>query len=58
MVMEIKYSEPNYPLITYHLAVDERKGVPVVAKNGCGGNEAVMANRFVSSTTKKVWEEL
>ena len=28
--IEIKYREPGFPLITYHLAVDERKGVPVV----------------------------
>ena len=32
VVIEIKYSEPGYPLITYHLAVDERNGVPVVAE--------------------------
>ena len=32
VVIEIKYSEPNYPMITYHLAVDERNGVPVVAE--------------------------
>src|SRR5207253_4048551 len=31
VVIEIKYSEPGYPLITYHLAVDERDGSPVVA---------------------------
>ena len=28
--IEIKYKEPGYPLITYHLAVDERAGAPVV----------------------------
>ena len=28
--IEIKYREPGYPLITYHLAVDERAGGPVV----------------------------
>jgi predicted ATPase len=28
--IEIKYREPGYPLITYHLAVDERPGGPVV----------------------------
>ena len=28
--IEIKYREPGYPLITYHLAVDERRGSPVV----------------------------
>ena len=28
--IEIKYREPGYPLITYHLAVDERAGRPVV----------------------------
>lgn len=32
LVIEIKYSEPGFPLITYHLAVDERKGSPVVAE--------------------------
>jgi predicted ATPase len=32
MVIEIKYNEPGYPLITYHLAVDEEKGSPVVAE--------------------------
>ena len=32
VVIEIKYSEPDYPLITYHLAVDERNGAPVVAE--------------------------
>ena len=31
-VIEIKYNEPGYPLITYHLAVDEQKGAPVVAE--------------------------
>lgn len=30
--VEIKYREPGYPLITYHLAVDERNGVPVVVE--------------------------
>lgn len=30
VVVEIKYKEPEYPLITYHLAVDERRGGPVV----------------------------
>jgi predicted ATPase len=28
--IEIKYREPGFPLITYHLAVDERAGSPVV----------------------------
>lgn len=28
--IEIRYREPDYPLITYHLAVDERGGVPIV----------------------------
>ena len=32
VTIEIKYKEPNYPLITYHLAVDERGGSPVVAE--------------------------
>lgn len=30
--IEIKYREPDLPLITYHLAVDERKGAPVVVE--------------------------
>jgi predicted ATPase len=30
LVIEIKYKEPDYPIITYHLAVDERNGAPVV----------------------------
>lgn len=29
--IEIKYREPGFPLITYHLAVDERNGSPIVA---------------------------
>ncbi|HEY0032041.1 MAG TPA: AAA family ATPase, partial [Devosia sp.] len=29
VVIEIKYREPGYPLITYHLAVDEVQGAPV-----------------------------
>lgn len=32
VVVEIKYKEPGYPLITYHLAVDERGGAPVVVE--------------------------
>jgi predicted ATPase len=30
--IEIKYRERGYPLITYHLAVDERRGGPVVVE--------------------------
>ena len=30
MVIEIKYKEPDYSTITYHLAVDERNGSPIV----------------------------
>jgi predicted ATPase len=30
--IEIKYREHPYPIITYHLAVDERGGVPVVVE--------------------------
>lgn len=30
--IEIKYREPGLPLITYHLAVDERQGGPVVVE--------------------------
>ena len=32
VVIEIKYREPGFPVITYHLAVDERKGSPVVVE--------------------------
>ncbi|KXW57916.1 AAA family ATPase [Ferrovum myxofaciens] len=32
VVIEIKYREPGFPVITYHLAVDERKGVPIVVE--------------------------
>jgi predicted ATPase len=32
VTIEIKYREPGFPLITYHLAVDERAGGPVVVE--------------------------
>src|SRR4051794_15529717 len=32
IVIEIKYREVGYPLVTYHLAVDERGGAPVVVE--------------------------
>jgi predicted ATPase len=32
IVIEIKYREGNFPLITYHLAVDERKGQPIIVE--------------------------
>lgn len=32
VVIEIKYKEVGYPIITYHLAVDERGGSPVVVE--------------------------
>lgn len=32
VVIEIQYREPKLPLITYHLAVDEREGRPVVVE--------------------------
>ncbi|WP_372612585.1 AAA family ATPase [Halomonas sp.] len=32
VTIEIKYREPDYPLITYHLSVDERDGGPVVVE--------------------------
>lgn len=32
VTIEIKYREPGFPLITYHLAVDERRGGPVVVE--------------------------
>ncbi len=32
VVIEIKYREPGYPLITYHLAVNEHRGSPMVVE--------------------------
>jgi len=32
ITIEIKYKEQNYPLITYHLSVDEKAGSPVVVE--------------------------
>ncbi|MCU0838009.1 MAG: AAA family ATPase [Rhodospirillales bacterium] len=32
VLIEIKYREPEYPLITYHLTVDERNNAPVVVE--------------------------
>lgn len=32
IVIEIKYREPGFPVITYHLAVDERNGSPIVVE--------------------------
>ncbi|MGH9418754.1 MAG: AAA family ATPase, partial [Thermoanaerobaculia bacterium] len=32
LVIEIKYREPDYSPITYHLAIDERRGAPVVTE--------------------------
>lgn len=32
LVIEIRYREPGYSPITYHLAIDERKGAPVVTE--------------------------
>ncbi len=32
VTIEIKYREPGFPLITYHLAIDEEDGAPVVAE--------------------------
>ena len=32
VVIEIKYREPGYPLVTYHLSVDEKDGSPFVAE--------------------------
>jgi predicted ATPase len=32
ITIEIKYREPDYPLITYHLSVDEKGGNPVVVE--------------------------
>jgi predicted ATPase len=31
-VIELRYQEPGYPVITYHLAVEERRGAPAVAE--------------------------
>jgi predicted ATPase len=32
VTIEIKYREPDYPLITYHLSIDEKAGSPVVVE--------------------------
>lgn len=32
VTIEIKYRETGYPLITYHLAIDERGGAPIVVE--------------------------
>lgn len=32
VTIEIKYREPGYPLITYHLSVDEKNGAPIVVE--------------------------
>ena len=32
VLIEIKYREHGYPLITYHLAIDERRNAPVVVE--------------------------
>jgi predicted ATPase len=32
IVIEIKYRELGFPIITYHLAVDERRGTPIVVE--------------------------
>jgi predicted ATPase len=32
VLIELKYKETNYPVITYHLAVDERNGSPIVVE--------------------------
>lgn len=32
ITIEIKYKEQNYPLITYHLSVDEKGGSPIVVE--------------------------
>ena len=32
VVIEIKYREPGYSPVTYHLAIDERRGAPVVSE--------------------------
>lgn len=32
VTIDIKYREPGYPVVTYHLAVDERQGSPVVVE--------------------------
>lgn len=32
VVIELKYREPGFPLVTYHLAVDEKDGAPVVVE--------------------------
>lgn len=46
VVIEIKYKEPGYPIITYHLAVDERNGSPVVAEEWLSWRRATHGQPF------------
>ncbi len=46
VVIEIKYREPSYPLITYHLAVDERNGVPVIREEWLSWNRGSWGRPF------------
>ncbi|MGH8581216.1 MAG: AAA family ATPase [Gammaproteobacteria bacterium] len=32
IIVELRYREPGYPIVTYHLAVDEERGAPVVVE--------------------------
>jgi len=54
ITIEIKYKEQNYPLITYHLSVDEKAGSPVVVEEWLQWRRGQRGKpfRFLGSTVK------
>lgn len=54
VVIEIKYREPGYPLITYHLAVDERGSAPMVVEEWLQWRRGSSGNPFAFWTTGRV----
>ncbi|HUW39986.1 MAG TPA: AAA family ATPase [Rectinemataceae bacterium] len=46
VIIEIKYREGDYPLITYHLAVDERKGLPYIAEEWLAWRRSAQGKPF------------
>ena len=53
--IEIKYREAGYPLITYHLAVDEVNGSPVVMEEWLRWTRGKGGSPSASSTTVRAW---
>lgn len=58
LVIEIKYNEPGVPLITYHLAVDERMGSPIVVEEWLRWKRGSYGQPFNSLITKRGAERL